>query len=212
MRLLLCILISCLLHTGLLYFRASPLSVPAVSVGLSHNVLHVQVQQLTRSTPVVKQSAATPEPKPEPEPTPKPVKKIKPASTPKTSVPQPKAAPEPTAAKPESSPAPISAESGSYSSAKTEPRMIEQTEYLTNPPPVYPRSARRRGYEGTVLILVHVTRVGTVSKITIQDTSGYAELDKAAIQAVSKWKFNPSTINGTASNSIVLVPIQFTLR
>ncbi len=58
------------------------------------------------------------------------------------------------------------------------------------PKPSYPDIARRWGHEGTVLMEITISENGAVSDAVIIESSGYAELDKAALKAVlKKWKF-----------------------
>jgi protein TonB len=61
-----------------------------------------------------------------------------------------------------------------------------------NRDPVYPPDAARRGEEGTVMLLVHITPLGTAGSVDIVQTSGYPELDASARDAVLRWHFNPA--------------------
>ena len=85
-------------------------------------------------------------------------------------------------------------------------------DYNSNPKPDYPLMARRRGYEGTVLLRVKVLTNGKVGKLDIEQSSNYEILDKTALDAVSHWTFIPATRNGIAVNSWVTVPIKFALK
>jgi len=84
--------------------------------------------------------------------------------------------------------------------------------YQLNPPPEYPRIARRRGLEGTVIIKVLVDNNGGAVKTIVAATSGYAVLDKAAQKNVRSWVFRPGTINGRKQAMWVEVPIKFQLK
>ena len=84
--------------------------------------------------------------------------------------------------------------------------------YKENMPPVYPRQARRRGYEGIVLLSVMVLDNGTVGEVRIKESSGYSCLDSAALKTVKKWTFEPATRLGTAIPMWVDVPVRFTLK
>jgi TonB family protein len=64
--------------------------------------------------------------------------------------------------------------------------------YREKTPPVYPRIARIRGYEGAVLISTEILPDGNVGNLKIKKSSGYAILDQAAIEAVKNWKFEPA--------------------
>lgn len=84
--------------------------------------------------------------------------------------------------------------------------------YGSNPPPPYPSTARRRGWEGEVLLLVEVTAAGEVCKITVRRSSGYQILDRTALNAVYRWKFQAALRNGRAVAGKVLVPIRFSIK
>ena len=78
--------------------------------------------------------------------------------------------------------------------------------YLENSPPVYPSIAKRKGYEGTVLLSVKILANGTVAELRIKKSSGYSILDRAALKAVERWKFEiPFTM-------WVDVPVRFVLE
>lgn len=64
--------------------------------------------------------------------------------------------------------------------------------YLRNPPPVYPRLARERGYEGTVLLEIEVLASGRCGTVNVLTSSGYDVLDSAAVNAVRQWVFKPA--------------------
>ncbi len=84
--------------------------------------------------------------------------------------------------------------------------------YGSNPPPPYPGTARRRGWEGEVLLLVEVSAAGQVCKITVHRSSGYQILDRTAQNAVYRWKFQAALRNGRAVAGKVLVPIRFSIK
>ncbi len=89
---------------------------------------------------------------------------------------------------------------------------IDIPAYLKNNPPKYPRLARKLGYEGTVILNVTVLSNGKPKKLEVEKSSGYEILDKAAIEAVKKWKFKPATRGGIPINSEVKIPIKFDLK
>lgn len=83
--------------------------------------------------------------------------------------------------------------------------------YKTNPKPRYPPIARRRGQEGSVLLSVLVDASGKPMAIDIESSSGAEALDKAAVEAVERWQFEPGVREGEAVSSRVEVPIRFEL-
>lgn len=85
-------------------------------------------------------------------------------------------------------------------------------DYKLNPKPQYPMIARRRGYEGSILLKVFVLEGGSVGKIELKKSSGYGILDQSALEAVKDWIFIPGKKNGEAISSWVTVPIKFQLN
>jgi periplasmic protein TonB len=83
--------------------------------------------------------------------------------------------------------------------------------YLQNPPPLYPRSARRKREEGVVLLRVLVDETGRPLNIKLKKTSGFAALDQSAVQTVKQWRFVPARKAGITVSAEVVVPIRFSL-
>ena len=84
--------------------------------------------------------------------------------------------------------------------------------YGFTPRPGYPAVAIRRGYEGSVLLNVHVLPNGKPKEVTVFKSSGHKVLDNAALKAVKKWKFVPAQRGFKAVSSWVKVPIEFRLE
>lgn len=84
--------------------------------------------------------------------------------------------------------------------------------YLRNPAPRYPVAARRAGEQGTVTLRVLVTRDGQPARVDVENSSGSAHLDAAALEAVRAWRFVPARQGADAIESWVLVPIVFRLE
>lgn len=63
--------------------------------------------------------------------------------------------------------------------------------YKENPAPVYPLQAKKKGYEGTVILEVLVTKEGKAEKVSVFQSSRYSLLDEAAVSSVKKWRFEP---------------------
>ncbi len=85
-------------------------------------------------------------------------------------------------------------------------------EYIKNPPPVYPRLARRLSYTGKVTLKVEVKDDGSCGHIEVIRTSGYSMLDKAATNAVKEWQFVPAKKWGKAVSSFTEIVINFQLK
>ncbi len=84
--------------------------------------------------------------------------------------------------------------------------------YLNNPRPAYPSISRRMGEEGKVMLRVYVNAQGLPEQIELQQSSGFERLDKAAMDAVRRWKFVPGTRNGVPEAMWNIVPINFVLE
>lgn len=78
--------------------------------------------------------------------------------------------------------------------------------------PVYPRGARRRGEQGEVELEVSVGADGEVESVTVVRSSGFAELDVAAVQASRKARFTPARSGNAAVSSRVRLPFNFKLK
>jgi periplasmic protein TonB len=78
--------------------------------------------------------------------------------------------------------------------------------------PTYPESARRAGIEGTSLLRFEITEGGMVSRITVEKSAGHEELDRAAIAAVQKWRFEPARRGAQAVAVWVTLPVRFELK
>jgi protein TonB len=84
--------------------------------------------------------------------------------------------------------------------------------YQSNPPPKYPRMARRRGLEGVVTIEALIDSNGKVVELRIFSSSGHRILNKSAMKAVRGWRFTPGTVGGRRQQMRVKVPVRFQLR
>jgi periplasmic protein TonB len=80
-----------------------------------------------------------------------------------------------------------------------------------NAPPRYPLLARRKGWEGTVVIEIHVSGSGRVEQARVEKSSGYAILDGAALGAIRSWRI---ALNGRLEEADLRfrIPVIFKLR
>lgn len=84
--------------------------------------------------------------------------------------------------------------------------------YRSNPPPKYPAVARRRGFQGNVVLEVLVGPVGNVIELHVLSSSGYPILDRAAKSSVKNWTFEPGMRGQQKVEMWVRVPIRFELK
>lgn len=185
----------------------------------------VSIDLVTFQKPVEK--PAPPKPKvikPRPKPKPKPV--IKPVVQPEP-VPQPvepEPLPEPAKAVQElepdiemeaATPEPEPAAAEEIPADEDDDRAAVQASvprYDLNPPPLYPRVARKRNYQGTVMLDVRVTVDGQVAQVRIAESSGYAILDRSAVKSVKGWRFTPARRGGRPIEMWVQVPVRYELK
>lgn len=78
-----------------------------------------------------------------------------------------------------------------------------------SPEPEYPTQSLRKGEGGTVLLRVNVGADGRPGEIDFARRSGSRELDRAAQEAVGRWRFTPAMRDGKAVAAVVEVPIEF---
>ena len=77
------------------------------------------------------------------------------------------------------------------------------------PPPRYPGAALRRGESGIVLVRVEVDTAGMPAGVALVQRSGSRDLDRAAMEAVREWRFQPAQRNGQAIAASLVIPIDF---
>jgi periplasmic protein TonB len=80
-----------------------------------------------------------------------------------------------------------------------------------NPKPRYPRSARKRGYQGRVVLQVAVSFLGEPVDVNVVESTGHKVLDDAARRAVLMWKFEAARRAGVPIAGTVTTPIVFRL-
>ena len=79
------------------------------------------------------------------------------------------------------------------------------------PPPDYPPRALRSGERGTVLVVVYIGPDGVPTSTSLAQSSGSRDLDRAAMQAVRRWRFEPAMAGGQPTVGQVIVPIDVNL-
>jgi len=94
---------------------------------------------------------------------------------------------------------------------------IVSSNQLDSPPtivkfenPVYPLEARKEGIEGVVILKVLIAPNGTIKDIKV--LKSIPLLNRAAIDAVAKWRFSSITAHGNPVYVWMIIPIRFQLR
>lgn len=78
------------------------------------------------------------------------------------------------------------------------------------PEPKYAETARLMRYQGTVVLWLVVNEQGLPREITIDRALGLG-LDETAVEAVSKWRFDPATKDGQPVAARINVEVNFRL-
>ena len=79
-------------------------------------------------------------------------------------------------------------------------------------PPVYPPRALRMGIEGVVTVEFTITADGSVKDPVIVEANPVNIFDRAVLQAILKWKFNPDVIDGKAVEKRARQDVRFKLQ
>lgn len=181
--------------------------VPALAAPQLADATEMPKAQVVEQPPPPPPLKAQPEkPKPEPKPKPKP----KPAVPPTERIKQ--ALPEPNVAPPAMPAQPVAIAAVTIQTPLLPLSVLREVEYLHNPAPAYPSRARRLGLEGEVLIRLQVLTDGSPDRLSIEQSSGYGLLDRAAMDAVRHWRFVPARQGDDTVVSWVEVPVRFSLE
>ena len=78
--------------------------------------------------------------------------------------------------------------------------------------PEYPKGARQRGEQGDVTLEIRVGAGGEVEEAKVVVTSGFAELDAAAVKAAKAAKFTPAKSGRDAVASMARLKLSFKLK
>jgi TonB family protein len=91
------------------------------------------------------------------------------------------------------------------------PVLLNQTEVLRAIQDGYPADLRDTGIEGTVGVWLYVGEDGTVLRLLVNESSGYRDLDGAALRAVSQARFSTALDGDTPVAVWIALPVAFTV-
>ncbi|HTV85014.1 MAG TPA: energy transducer TonB [Dyella sp.] len=92
------------------------------------------------------------------------------------------------------------------------PGNVQNPAYLFHLAPIYPGFDAVYGIEGSTVLLVLVGRSGQPEDIKVEQTSGYRDMDMAALNAAIHWRFRPELKDGVPVDGYVRVPVRFTVN
>lgn len=76
-------------------------------------------------------------------------------------------------------------------------------------PPVYPRNAARRGTEGWVQVEFTIAPDGSTGDLQVRNSEPAQVFDKAALDSLSKWRFEPIRRNGAPVAQRAMLQVKF---
>jgi protein TonB len=82
---------------------------------------------------------------------------------------------------------------------------------IYSPNPEYPGIAKRNNWQGLVTLRALIKMNGTIGEITVFQSSGFEVLDRSALLAVKKWRYQPALRQGTAVECYLRIPVRFKL-
>lgn len=157
----------------------------------------------------------------EPLPEPEPLKEEEtlPKEEPPPPPPPPKEEPKPTPPPPKEEPKPIPPPPAPAPQPAMPPPAAPRQAAIDAPPrprktikPDYPRGARARGEQGEVELEIEVGANGRVTSARVVHSSGYPELDGAALAAARAAKFVPAKSGRKAVASTARLKLHFQLK
>lgn len=77
---------------------------------------------------------------------------------------------------------------------------------------VYPPDARNSRHQGTTVLNVEILPTGALGRVEVRTTSGYTELDQAALSAIRDWQFTGALKDGDPVAFWFAIPFRFVLH
>ena len=88
---------------------------------------------------------------------------------------------------------------------------VEAAKIITKVQPIYPQSAKDAGTQGTVLLHAVVSKDGRPLSLQVLNSQVNPDLARAAVEAVSQWRYQPTLLNGEPVEIDTTIQIKFTL-
>jgi protein TonB len=86
---------------------------------------------------------------------------------------------------------------------------VESAKLIFQPKPEYPPLAKMARIQGTVRLEAIISRDGTIQDLKVM--SGHPLLVKSALEAVQRWRYQPTLLNGEPVEVVTEVDVIFTL-
>ena len=89
--------------------------------------------------------------------------------------------------------------------------LIKPPKLLKRVDPHYPKEARKLGLSGVVILNVRADEEGKIDGVLVLRSLGEI-LDKAAIDAVKQWEYEPFVLEGKPRKIVFTVTVRFKLK
>jgi periplasmic protein TonB len=86
---------------------------------------------------------------------------------------------------------------------------VQQAKLVNQPKPVYPPLAKQARIQGVVKLSAVISKTGTIQELSV--ISGHPLLVPAALEAVKRWVYQPTTLNGEPVEVATQIDVNFTL-
>jgi protein TonB len=86
---------------------------------------------------------------------------------------------------------------------------VESAKLIFQPKPEYPPLAKMARIQGTVRLEAIISKDGTIQDLKV--VSGHPLLVKAALEAVQRWRYQPTLLNGEPVEVVTEIDVNFTL-
>ncbi len=86
---------------------------------------------------------------------------------------------------------------------------VEQAKLMFQPKPEYPPLAKMARIQGVVRLEAIISKEGTIQDLKM--VSGHPLLVKAAMEAVQRWRYQPTLLNGEPVEVVTEIDVNFTL-
>jgi protein TonB len=86
---------------------------------------------------------------------------------------------------------------------------VESAKLIFQPKPEYPQLAKMARIQGVVRLEAIISKDGTIQDLKV--VSGHPLLVKAALEAVQRWRYQPTLLNGEPVEVVTEIDVNFTL-
>jgi protein TonB len=87
---------------------------------------------------------------------------------------------------------------------------VQAANLIFGPKPVYPQLAKSARVQGTIKLQAIIAVDGTIKNLRL--ISGPPLLVNAAVEAVRRWQYKPTLLNGSPVEVITEIDVNFTLN